>query len=144
MPAINKDIIIDATIEDLFSFTFKPSNLPRIWPGLIELKSQKPTPVGGFSYKWTYKMAGRIFSGTGECTDIVQNHWFTAKNAGSIESTITWTFRRKDDKTRVTFTSDYKAPLRLLARMTENTIKTMNEKETELILENLKARFEKK
>ena len=50
----------------------------------------------------------------------------------------------KDDKTRVTFTNDYKIPEPLLARVHESIINKMNEKETELILENLRAKFETK
>jgi hypothetical protein len=144
MPIIDRDITIAARTEDLFNFTSTPVNLPQIWPSLLELKEQRCTPEGGYRYRWTYQMAGRIFSGEGECTDIVTNHWFTAKNTGPIESKITWTFRQKDKKTRVTFTNDYTLPVSLLNFLPEARVNALNEAETELILRNLKARFEGK
>jgi hypothetical protein len=89
MPVINKDIVIDATVEELFSYAIQPPNMLQIWPSLVELKNQKPTGNGGFSYRWLYKMSGMLFAGSGVCTDIEPNCWFTAKNQGSIPSVIT-------------------------------------------------------
>jgi carbon monoxide dehydrogenase subunit G len=144
VPIINKDILINAPLEDIYGYVSKPSNLQQIWPSLIELKNKK-TPLSiGFSYRWMYKMSGMFFTGTGECTNIMPNHRYTVKNSGSINSLITWTFLMKGDKTRVTFTNDYKIPEALLARVPESIINKMNEKETELILENLRAKFETK
>ena len=144
MPIINKDIIIKAPPEALFNFTSKPVNLTQIWPGLVELKNMKSLSNGGFSFQWVYKMSGTNFSGSGECVDIMPYHWFTSRMIGGIESNNTWTFRAKRDKTRVTFTMDYKVPLVLSGRVDVDTLNNMNERESELLLENLRTLFENK
>jgi uncharacterized membrane protein len=144
MPIINKEIIIKAPPEALFNYTSKPTNLPQIWPGLVELKTLRSLPNGGFSFQWIYKMSGINFSGLGECIDIIPFHWFTSRMTGGFESTNTWTFRAKREKTRVTFTMDYRVPVALSGRMDENTLNKMNERESELLLENLRTLFETK
>jgi len=142
MPVINKEVMIHASPEVIYEYLYKPGNLSQIWPSLIELKNGKTPLAVGCSYRWMYKMSGMFFTGKGECIDLAADHWYTVKNTGAIDSLITWTLRAKNNKTRVTFTNDYKVPEPLLARMSGNIINKMNEKETELILENLRARFE--
>ena len=56
----------------------------------------------------------------------------------------TWTFRAKKDKTRVTFTMDYQVPMILAGRVDTDTLNNMNERESELLLENLRTTFENK
>ena len=110
-------------------------------PSLMEVKDIQSLPNGGYSARWVYKMAGMRFKGTGEYTEIVQNQWFVVKIKGGIESTITWTFRSKEDKTRVTLTLEYKVPIPLLGKLAEAIIVKMNDQEGDLIMAHLQARF---
>ena len=143
MPTIDKEILINALPEKIFSYVSKPSNLPQIWPSLIEIKNEQLLPNGRYSFQWIYKMGGMHLEGTGVYAGIVQNQWFTAKTKGALDSTITWTFRSKDTtQTRVTFTIDYRVPLPILTWLAHVTIVKMNEQEAELILANLRTRFE--
>jgi uncharacterized protein YndB with AHSA1/START domain len=141
MAAINKEVIINAPREEIFAYVSKPSNLPEIWPSLMQIKNEQLLPSGGYSFQWVYKMSGVYLEGTGEYTDIVPNQWFTAKTSGAIDSTITWTFRYIDSQTRVTFTIEYRTPLPLLNRLAEMIIAKMNDQEADLILANLQTRF---
>jgi uncharacterized protein YndB with AHSA1/START domain len=141
MAAINKEIIINAPLEKIFAYVSKPSNLPEIWPSLMQIKNETLLPNGGYSFQWVYKMSGLYLKGTGEYTDIVPNQWFIAKTKGAIASTITWTFRSMESQTRVTFTIEYRTPLPILNRLGEKIITKMNEQEADLILANLQARF---
>ncbi len=68
-------------------------------------------------------MAGMHFKGTGECIDIVPNLWFTSKTQCPIDSTHTWTFRSRENKTRVILTVDYRMPAQILNRLTEITLR---------------------
>ena len=86
-------------------------------------------------------MAGMRFEGTGECVDIVPNQHFVVETKGGVTSTITWTFRSREDITRVTLTIEYKVPIPLLGKLAEAIIVMMNEQEGDLIMDNLKARF---
>ena len=141
MAEINREIIIDASLEKIFAYVSKPSNLPEIWPSLTEITNERLLPNGGYSFQFVYKMSGVDLNGSGEFTEIVPNQWFTVKTKGSLESTMTWTFRLKEHQTRVTFTIEYQTPLPLLNRIGKMVIEKINEQEADLILLNLKARF---
>lgn len=141
MATIDKEIMINAPLEKIFEYVSKPSNLLQIWPSLIQIKNEQLLPNGGYSFQWVYKMSGMHLEGTGEYTGIVPNQWLTAKTRGAINSTITWTFRSKENQTRVTLTIEYRAPLPLLGRLAEKIVVKMNEQEADLILANLQTRF---
>jgi len=142
MPIIDKDIIINAPLEKIFDYVNKPSNLPRISPSLIEINNEKMLPAGGYSFRWMYKMIGVHMEGKAEYTDIIPNFWFSCKTHGVVDSSISWTFRAKGTQTRVTLTIDYRIPMQLISRLSVNTISETNEKEAELILDNLKTIIE--
>ena len=142
MTTVDQEIMVQAPLEKIFNFVIKPSNLPQIWPSLIEIKDEQSLPNGRYRAKWVYKMGGIHFQGTSEVTDIIPNCWFTSKTWGAINSTITWTFRAKDSKTRITVTTDYQVPVRGLNRLAEAVIVKMNEQEANLMLTNLRAKLE--
>jgi carbon monoxide dehydrogenase subunit G len=142
MATADKEIMIKAPPEKIFNFVLKPSNLLQIWPSLIDIKNERLLPNSGYSAKWMYKMGGMHFHGSSEVSDIHPNCWFTANTRGAVESTITWTFRSKEDKTRVTLTIDYRVPLTIIGRLTEIIITRMNDKEAELVLDNLRSKLE--
>jgi ligand-binding SRPBCC domain-containing protein len=142
MATADKEIMIKAPLEKVFNFVLKPSNLLQIWPSLIDIKNERLLPNGGYSAKWMYKMGGMHFHGASEVTDIHPNCWFTSKIHGALDCTITWTFRSKENQIRVTLTAEYRVPLPLISRVTEILITKMNDKEADLILDNLRAKFE--
>ena len=52
---------------------------------------------------------------------------------------MTWTFRSKDGiRTKVTFTADYHITLPLMNRLAENVLIKMNERESDVVLDNLR------
>ena len=143
MTTIDKEIEINAPLEEIFNFVIKPSNLQEIWPSLVETKDEKLSPDGRYSAKWTFKMNGISFRGVAEVTELVNNAWFTGKTWGAINSTVTWTFRKKDTRTRVTVTTDYQVSLRVLSLLPKVFISKVIEQETNLVLANLQAKLEK-
>ena len=142
MATIYKEITINAPPQKIFSYLTKPSNLPQIWPSVVEIKNEQLLPNGGYSAEWVYKMAGRHLEGTGEYIDIAPNQYFTIKTKGAVNSTITCTFRSMDSQTRVTLTIDYRVPSALLGWLAGRIIVKMNEQEAQLILANLRAILE--
>ena len=141
MITINKKIIINAPVEKIFAYVSKPSNLTQIWPSLMQIKNEKLLPNGKYIFEWIYKMAGVYLEGIGEYTDIVSNKWFIAKTRGAIESTMTWKFQPRGERTQVTFIIEYGTPSASLNQLSEAIITKMNDQEADLILANLKARF---
>ncbi|GAI43332.1 unnamed protein product [marine sediment metagenome] len=142
MRKIEKSITIDASVEKVFDYVGQPTNLPEIWPSLVEMKDVEPLPTGGKSYRWVYKMAGVLLEGTGEHTEYVANRRIVAKNSGSFESTVIWIFQPEAGGTKVTVEAEYTVPIPVLGKVAEALIVKLNEREAELILANLKARME--
>jgi uncharacterized protein YndB with AHSA1/START domain len=142
MAKVKKSITINAPVEDIFAYISVPTNLPEIWPSLVENKDVQPLPNGGHKFRWVYKMAGMRFEGDSEDVEFVPNQRMVNKNTGGIASVLTWTVQAAEGGTQVTFEADYTVPVPLLGRLAEPFIARSNEHEAELLLENLKARME--
>jgi uncharacterized protein YndB with AHSA1/START domain len=142
MAKVEKTITIAAPVEQVFDYVSVPTNVPEIWPSLVEMKDLEPVPSGGYTWAYVYKMAGLRFEGTGQHTEYVANQRNVSKNKGGIEGTITWVFQPEDGGTKVTFEAEYTVPIPLLGKLAEALIVRQNEREAELLLANLKARME--
>jgi len=138
---VEKEVIVNAPVEKVFSYISEPNNLLEFWPSLVEIKDVQSLPNGGYSARWVYKMAGMRFDGTGEYTQVIPNHWIIIETKGGVSSTITWTFRSVQDGTRVNLTVEYRVPIPLLGKLAEAIIVMMNEQEGDLMMANLRARF---
>jgi uncharacterized protein YndB with AHSA1/START domain len=142
MAKVEKATTVNATVENVFDYLAQPTNLPEIWPSLVENTDVQPLPNGGNSYHWVYKMAGMHFKGRSEDIEHVANERIVTKTTGGIQSTITWTLQPEVGGTKVTFDAEYTVPIPLLGRLAEAFIVRQNEHEAELLLANLKARME--
>jgi len=137
-----KTINIKAPVEKVFDYISEPTNLPEIWPSLVEVKDVQKLPSGGTRNRWVYKMAGILLKGTSEETEYVPNQRLVSKTKGGVESTQTWMFQPEAGGTKVTFEVEYTVPIPVLGKLAEAIIVKMNEHEGEVILANLKARME--
>ena len=142
MAKVEKEVILEAPIEEVFSYVSNPHNGLEFWPSLLEVNDVKPLPNGGYSGRYVYTMSGIRFEGQGEYTEIIPNQWFVIETRGGVNSTITWTFRSRGNITRVTLTVEYKVPILLLGKLAEAIIVRMNEQEGDVIMANLQARFQ--
>jgi hypothetical protein len=143
MPLLTKETFVDASLVEIFKFVSQPGNLPQIWPNLLWIGEEKILSNRGYSFRWKYKLSGITLTGRGECVDLVPNLWLISKTHGGLESTHTWTFRANHHGTRVTLTIDYQLPSQFLNRVAESTMLNSNENEVELILDNLRKKFDK-
>ena len=141
MARIEKEVIIIADIEQVYSYASNPANLPEFWPGVLEISDVTALPKGRFSGRYVYKMAGMSFKGKGEHTEVVTNQWLVLETSGGIKSKITMTFRARGGVTRVTLTKEYNRPIPLLGKLAEAIIVKMNDQEADLVMANLRARF---
>ena len=141
MARIEKEVTVCVPIERIFNYISTPSNLLEFWPSLMEIKDVQSLPNGGYSGRWVYKMLGMRFGGTAKYAQMVPNQWFVIEIKGGIGSTITWTFRSREDITRVTLTIEYKVPIPLLGKLAEAIIVRMNDQEGDLMMSHLQARF---
>ena len=136
-----KTITINAPVEKVFGYIDEPTNLPEIWPSLVKVTNIQSLPSGGYSARWKYKMAGKLFEGTAEYTEIVPNKSVVIRTTGGIKAVLTCKLRTRANRTRVTITVEYSIPVPLLGKLAEAIVAKMNEQEMVLVTSNLRARF---
>ena len=142
MAKLTRTININAPVEKVFAYASEPTNLPEIWPSMVEVKDVQPSPAGGYNFGWVYKMAGMRFEGSSTVIEYVANQREVTKSERGIPSTFVWTYRPEDGGTRLTVEVEYTIPVPLLGKLAEAFIAKQNEREAEVMLANLKARME--
>ncbi len=141
MAKLTKTITINAPVEKVFAFMNEPSNLPEIWPSMVEVKDVKPSPAGGNNFAWVYKMAGMRFKGA-STTEAIPNQRVVTKSIKGIQSTFTWTYQPEAGGTKISLEVEYIIPVPLLGKLAEEFIVKQNEHEADAMLANLKTRME--
>ena len=139
MAKLEKRIVINAPPEKIFEYINAPTNLPEVWPSMIEAKDVQPLDNGGNRFRWVYKMAGMRFEGTSEDVECVANERVISETKGGIESTIVWTFQPQAGGTEVIFGGEYIVPIPLLGKLAEAFIVRQNEQEADLLVEITKG-----
>ena len=142
MAKLEKTVTINAPVEKVFGYIDGATNLPEIWPSLMEVKDVQRLPNGGHSDRFVYKMAGIRLEGTSEDIEYITNQRIVTKTKGGVESTQTWLFEPEAGGTKVTFKVEYSVPIPVLGKLAEALIVKMNQHEGDLLLANLKARME--
>ncbi len=142
MAKVTKSITINAPVEKVFNYATDQTNMPEIWPSMIENKVLERLPNGGTKSEYVYKMAGMRFEGISVDTEFIPNQRTVSKTEGGVESEITWEYQSEGEATKVTFGAEYTVPIPLLGKLAEAFIVKQNENEAEVILANLKARME--
>ena len=142
MAKVEATITITAPVEKIFNYIQEMTNLPEIWPSLVQITDMKQLPNGGFSNRFVYKMAGIRLEGTSQGIENIPNQRIVSKTKGAVESTQTWLFKPEGKKTEVTFKVEYTIPIPVLGKLAEAVIVKINQHEGQAIMANLKARME--
>lgn len=142
MAKIKRTITINAPVEKVFGYMEDPTNLPEIWPSMVEVKDVRPSASGGKDFGWVYKMAGMRFEGASETIEHIANQRTVTKSTKGIESTFVWTYEPEDSGTKLTVEVEYTVPIPLLGKLAEAFIVKQNEHEADVMLANLKVRME--
>ena len=142
MVKIDRTITIKAPVEKVFNYMTEPTDLPEIWPSMVETRDVKKLPNGGTNFHWIYKMAGMRFEGDNETKEFVPNQHVVTENKGSIPSTFDWTYQPDAGGTKLTVHAEYTVPVPLLGKLAEPFIVRLNENEMDTLLSNLKSRME--
>jgi hypothetical protein len=64
------------------------------------------------------------------------------KEKNGVQATFTWTFEPANGGTKMTTKAEYTVPVPVLGKVAERFIIKANEREAQLIAENIKARIE--
>lgn len=142
MIGASKTVTINAPVEKVFAFMENPANLPEIWPSMIDVTNIKEFPDNKYTYDWTYKMAGMKFHGAAETLEYMPNKRIVVKTTKGIESEFKWDYRPEGDGTKLTVEVEYNVPIPLVGKLAESLIVRQNEREAEILLDNLKMRME--
>ena len=143
MTGIQQSTLIDAPIEKVFAYFADPSNLPEIWPSLLDVKDIEWGEDGlAKSWRWVYKMAGMKFDGRSDVIEMEPNKRSLVENKGGLEGIFETTYEAQEGKTLVVQNVRYRVPIPLLGRVAERALEKMNENELATIHANLKARME--
>jgi len=142
MAKITKSVTINAPVEKVYAFMSEPTNLPEIWPSMVEVKDVQPSPAGGYNFSWVYKMVGVRFDGASETTEAIPNQRVVTKSTKGIESTFVWMYEPGDGGTKLTLEVEYTVPIPLVGKLAEAFIVKQNQHEADVMLANLKARME--
>lgn len=142
MTNVQKKITIHAPTNKVFAFMLDPHNLTEIWPSMVEVKNVQANPKGGFDFGWVYKMGGMHFDGASETIEFILNKHLVTKSTKGIESKFTWNYETVNGETLLTVDIEYKVPVPLLGKIAEAILTKQNEREADILLENLKSRME--
>jgi len=142
MAKIRKSVSIRAPLNQVFDYMTHPENLLEIWPSMVEVKNVQRKLDGEHSFDWVYKMGGIHFHGHAMTTEVVQNQRVVVKNDKGIPSTFIWTYSGENGNSKLILDIDYTLPIHLLDKLAEPFLTKINEREAEVMLDNLKNRME--
>lgn len=142
MHLMKKSIEIKAPVERVYDFFTTPSNLPSIWPSMVEVTNVERRPDGYNSFDWVYKMVGVRFKGHAEPRKVVQNKYIEIKNESGIPSTFRWTYEGRGASTLLTVEVEYAIPTPVFGTVAEAIVSKVNERELESMLANGKTVLE--
>ncbi len=148
MWSIEKDVIIDCPIEEVYGFTSNPQNWHQWYVGMSEPKEMEGDGLAGTTVKFDLTLRGVPLPVT---IEVVENkksglgYSWRGEVTGAIISHQNWTFTREGRRTKVWYAENYELPNSLLRKVKDRFIirKVLNNS-MEQTFKNLKAVCEAK
>lgn len=137
-----KSLEINASPEKIFNFITDPSKIPSILPGLIENDNVTMPLVVNSSFNYKYQMYGVILEGKWTVDELNSPTLYKAHTNGGIESWWTQEISGDENKSTVTLTVEYGMPNGVLSKIKANALMSINDKEADHMLHNLKTILE--
>jgi uncharacterized protein YndB with AHSA1/START domain len=140
MIKIEKSIVVEAPVEEVFAYTADPNHLPEYYTEVQEVKDMRRLPDGGY--------AGILMplDLTIESAELVPNERIVLHGTwcGPMDTvTITTTFDRLDgDKTRVTYHEEHTFRGGLFGKIGEKSTTKYLDHAAEMTMAALKTRIE--
>jgi uncharacterized membrane protein len=141
MAHINKDILINAPLDQVFDMIYDFESIPKWMVGMEEVHNISPGERGeGSTFEWTYNMAGIKFAGTSRVISLDPPRQAILESTGGIDSTWTWTYAAEGEGTRLTCDLEYTVPGGGLGKIADRlVVERANAKSMEESLANIKA-----
>jgi uncharacterized membrane protein len=139
---IKKSVIIDTPVKKVFAFMEDPTNLPSIWPSMVEVRNVRKNAKGFPIYDWVYKMAGMKFEGEQDTLEFIKDKHITTASTRGIDSHFDFDYVEEHGKTKMDMKITYSVPVPVIKSLAEQVVGKLNEKEADILLANLKTRME--
>ncbi len=144
MAKVEKDIIICAPVDEVFSYVFDPRNAPQWLPGVLGVSEVVLSQQGvGSCHRWTYNMAGLRVKGKTVTKEYVVNRRIVNEGTGIVPNTWTYDFEEQGVVcTHLRLSVSYRIGLPLVGGILERLLLKQNLRVAVLAAERLKARLE--
>jgi hypothetical protein len=107
MSRIEKRVVVDCSIERLFTYVPEADRSPELWPGLLEVGEVQRLPLGGVMARWIYKLTGALYEDLdGRCEPLVDRDGSCAR-LGNVACAIKWSFQANIHTPAITLSGDY-------------------------------------
>jgi carbon monoxide dehydrogenase subunit G len=141
MPVIEKTIEIHAAVDTVFAILDTPQRIPEYVPGITRVDGVQHTDGRvGDTFRVTYSVLGISFPLRFTLTAWARPQQIDTRVDGALAGSYNWSFMPHDSGMRLAIRSTYAiggGPLGWVANAL--LIERMNEKNTERMLDNLKA-----
>jgi carbon monoxide dehydrogenase subunit G len=141
MAKIERTIVINAPIEEVFKYLTDPMHQLDTISNLTEVKNIKGQGVGQ-QWSWAYKLTGMSFKGESIVTEYEPNKRYVTQSKGGIKSTWTYTFEPSGTGTRLSLVLEYTIPVPVVGKVGERLVLRQNEREADLAMANIRDRIE--
>jgi hypothetical protein len=107
MSKIEKRIVVNCSIERLFTYVPEVDRTPEIWPGLLEVGEVQRLPLGGVMARWIYKMTGLLFEELDKRCEPLVNRDGSLATLGNVECAMKWNFHANAQTATLALGGDY-------------------------------------
>jgi carbon monoxide dehydrogenase subunit G len=140
---VNVEQTINAPVHSVFDKLSDPVWVASVMPGLVENTNITHVPVEtGDTFDYTYQMFGVINKGVWHVDEVTRPNVYKAHTDGQIPSEWNYEISGDTKSTKINLTVKYSMPEGLVGRASKEFVKSLNEKEAEHFMHNLKQYFE--
>ena len=100
-------MVVNCSIERLFSYVPEVARSTEIWPGLLEVGEVQRLPLGGIMARWIYKVTGVFFEEWGERSEPLADRDGSSTRLGNVECAMKWNFQMNTHLPSLTLDGDY-------------------------------------
>jgi hypothetical protein len=107
MSKIEKRVVVDCSLERLFTYIPEFDRSLDIWPGLLEVGEVQRLPRGGVIARWIYKMSRGFFEELDERCEPLIDRDGTQIVLGNVECSMKWSFQTNTHTPLIALGGDY-------------------------------------
>ncbi|NTU64712.1 MAG: hypothetical protein HGB05_15250 [Chloroflexi bacterium] len=107
MSKIEKRVVVNCSIERLFTYVPEAAQSSEIWPGLLEVGEVQRLPLGGVMARWIYKMTGVPFEELDERCEPLVDRDGSLTRLGNVECVMKWNFQLNTHTSSLTLDGDH-------------------------------------